>query len=37
MIIELNWQTKAKIMKSCALLPAGGGVFTGLFRRLLVG
>ena len=25
--MKLNWQTKAKIMKTCALLPAGGGIY----------
>ncbi|MBE9569439.1 MAG: hypothetical protein IMF11_02320, partial [Proteobacteria bacterium] len=25
--MKLSWQTKAKIMKTCALLPAGGGIY----------
>ncbi|MCK4818489.1 class I SAM-dependent methyltransferase, partial [bacterium] len=25
--MKLNWKTKAKIMKACALLPAGGGIY----------
>jgi hypothetical protein len=27
MVMKLNWQSKAKIMKACALLSAGGGIY----------
>lgn len=26
-IMKLSWKTKAKIMKGCALLPAGAGIY----------